>query len=176
MVMPMDYDLKLYGPIPVDFDNLGDSKTKFITPDCKKRFLAELERLGIAAKEGCYIFALRNGKGCTPWYVGKATKNNIGPESMEPHKLNKYSHVFARGGKGTPVMFFVCQPGTVKTLNSDIIDDMETELIQYAKYKNPELLNEKKAKLVEWGIQGVLRGSKRPSADETLFARAMGIG
>ena len=26
----MDYDLKLYGPIPVDFDNLGDSKTKFI--------------------------------------------------------------------------------------------------------------------------------------------------
>ena len=95
---------------------------------------------------------------------------------MEPHKLNKYAHVFARGGKGTPVMFFVCQPGTVKNLNADIIDAMESELIQYAKYKNPELLNEKKAKLVEWGIQGVLRGSKRPSGNENLFARAMGIG
>ena len=112
----MDYDLKLYGPIPVDFDNLGDSKTKFITPDCKKRFLAELERLGIAEKEGCYIFALRNAKGCTPWYVGKAAEKNIGRESMEPHKLNKYAHVTASsastalsGGRCSALQS-VCQP------------------------------------------------------------------
>jgi hypothetical protein len=33
-----------------------------------------------------------------------------------------------------------------------------------------------KAELEERRIEGVLRVSKRPSVDETLFARAMGIG
>lgn len=171
----MDYDLKLYGPIEVHFENLGGTRTKCITSDCKKDFISHLQKLGIAGKDGCYVFALRNAKGCTPWYVGKATKQNIGKECMEDHKLVKYSNVFARGAKGTPVMFFVCQPGTVNNLSAQICDDMEYELIQYAKYKNPELLNEKKAKLVEWGIQGVLRGSKTPSGNEKLFAKALGI-
>lgn len=169
----MDYDLKLYGPIVIPTDPETDSKT--ISDQNKRDFLAELDKQGIGAKDGVYIFALRNSKGCTPWYVGKATAQNIGKESMADHKRIKYQLVLARGYKGTPVMFFVCQPGTVNNLSEKICDDVETELIQFAKYKNDELMNKQKTKLVEWGIQGVIRTSKKSSGVERMFARSMGM-
>ena len=39
----------------------------------------------LASASGCYIFAIRAGKGAKPWYVGQATKT-FRQECFTPHK------------------------------------------------------------------------------------------
>jgi hypothetical protein len=165
-------NLKLYGPVDISFNE--DGVAKRIESEHRKAFIDKLRVLGIDKKDGCYVFALRSGKGFTPWYVGQATKG-FGQECMEDHKLHTYANVFARGIKGTPVMFFVCQPGTAKNVKLKTCDEVEKALIQYAKSKNPELMNKKNAKLPEWEIEGVIRPTRKPTNEEVGFAKMMGI-
>jgi hypothetical protein len=169
----MATDLSLYGPIEIPCPN--DGAAKFIDKAQKKAFLATLEEEGLAAKQGCYIFALRAGRGYCPWYVGKATKS-MKQECMGSHQLQHYNAVLNRGQKGTPVMFFALPGGKKKKVPTKICAEMEEVLIQAGMYENPDLRNVQKAKTPEWGIDGVLRGKKgKPTADETSFCKMMGF-
>lgn len=113
---------------------------------------------------GCYVFAIRAGKGWTPGYVGKATKT-FKQEVFAPHKLAKYQRFLADYHKGTPMLFFIVAPKKRGQANSTHIGELERFLIQVALAANPELLNIKGTKEEEWSITGVLRSERgKPSA------------
>lgn len=169
----MATDLKVFGPLEIPAPDVG--ATKFIDAPEKKRFLAEVNRRGWADKQGCYIFGLRAAKGYCPWYVGKATKS-MRQECMGTHQLQHYNAVLAKGGKGTPVMFFIMPDGNKNKVPKAICDEMEGVLIQAALYENPGLRNVQKAKVPEWGIDGVLRGKTgQPTNEEVAFRKMMGL-
>jgi hypothetical protein len=129
-----------------------------------------------AIKQGCYVFAMKAGKGYTPWYVGKATKS-FKQECFQPPKLLNYNKVLFKGHRGTPVIFFIAPGGNKNRVPTRIIDEVETFLIQAALYENPQITNVQKTKNVpKWGIKGVVRGGKgKPDATAKAFAKMMGL-
>ena len=128
-----------------------------------------------AERRGCYVFAMRAGKGLTPGYIGMATKTFQG-EVFAPHKLSRYQQFLVDYAKGTPVMFFLVAPTKKGALNVGHVKHLEKFLIELGVTANPELLNVKGTKQPEWGITGVVRrGSGKPSASARLFKKLMGI-
>jgi hypothetical protein len=128
-----------------------------------------------AEKQGCYIFALRAGKGYTPWYVGKTKKQNFQKECFATYQLGKYNQALF-GRNGSPVMFFVAPGGNKNVLPKEVISEMERFLIQQGHYENPKILNKANARHPEWGIKGVLRsGQGQPNSDAKAFRRMMGL-
>lgn len=169
----MASELYVYGPLDIVYTE--GKAARHITTEDKSAFVAKMEEHGIAEKHGCYVFALRTSKGYMPWYVGKAARP-LSHECMGSHQLNRYQQIFAMGMKGTPVLFFVCPEGTKKKVGKYVVDEVETELIQHAARKNPDLLNIQKRDEIEWCIRGILHGNgKKLSAEEADFKAMMGI-
>lgn len=166
-------DLKLYGPIEIECKI--DRAVKYIDNAEKKNFLIDLDDADLSMKQGCYVFAIRAGRGFCPWYVGKATKS-FRQECMTSHKLHNYNAVLSGGRKGTPVMFFVCPDGNKNKVSKKVCDEMESTLIQAALYQNLDLRNIQKKKLRVWGISGVLYSKKgKPSKSASAFRTMMGL-
>lgn len=166
-------ELKVLGPFEIPCENGG--AVKFIDNAQRKEFLGMIYDDELWWKQGCYVFALRAGKGFSPWYVGKATKG-MGQECMGPHQLQHYNAVLSKGYKGTPAMFFVTRDGAKNKISMRICDEMESFLIQTAFYKNPDLRNVQKAKGPEWTIDGVVRGERgKPTNGELGFRKMMGL-
>jgi hypothetical protein len=134
------------------------------------------ESVGVVAKRrGCYLFAVRAGKGIRPVYVGKATKT-FKQEVFTPHKLEKYQRCLADFKKGTPVLFFLPAPSGKGKPNLKAIGELEDYLIQTAVSKNPALLNVRGTERENWGIAGVLRGGVgKPSLAAKHFKTAIGL-
>jgi hypothetical protein len=130
----------------------------------------------IQNKKGCYIFCLKNGPGYTPWYVGK-TDRTFKLECFTDNKLKKYNGLLHSGNnQGIPCMFFVTDLQTNRSINSGIIKDMETYLIQKGVKKNLNLLNIAQTKGTQWGIKGVIDGGKgNASKISSKFKTMMGI-
>ena len=127
----------------------------------------------IADRRGCYVFAIRAGKGLTPAYVGKATRS-FRQETFSPHKLTRYQQFLADYRKGTPILFFLVAPSKKGALNARHVKQLEDFLIQTGLAANPDLMNIKGTKAEEWGISGILRSGKgKPSAGAREFCRAM---
>ena len=123
-------------------------------------------------RRGCYVFAIRAGKGLTPGYVGKATKK-LKQEVFAHHKLTRYQQFLADYAKGTPVIFFVLAPVQKGKPNLVQIGQVEKYLIDLAVTANPDLLNEKGASPNKWGIKGVIRGGKGKTSHGTRDFRLM---
>ncbi len=172
----MDINLEVQGPFEIPFARNKQGKIKFIRRSDARAFWGKNEVKGIKSKNGCYVFALRAGKGFTPWYVGKASKE-MAHECFMDHKLQHYNEVIAGGRAGTPVMLFVVPPGTKNKLPKKMVDDLETFLIQSALYKNEALANvQKTGNRPKWGIVGVVRGGKgKPSVVSRAFRLMMGL-
>jgi len=115
----------------------------------------------LASKIGCYLFAIRAGKGYTPIYVGKASKS-FKQEVFSSHKLSKYQQAMVDYSKGTPVMFFIVYPLKKGKTNEKHIKKLEEFLIQTSVAANPDLMNIRGVKSQSWSIKGVLRSSKGP--------------
>lgn len=115
----------------------------------------------LATKIGCYLFAIRAGKGYAPIYVGKATKG-FKQETFTPHKLSKYQQAMVDYSKATPVMFFIVYPRKKGPTNEKQIKKLEEFLIQTSVAANPDLMNIRGIKSQSWSIKGVLRSSKGP--------------
>ncbi len=165
--------LKVYGPYKVPFTRQSHGSGKMIEGKHMREFAEDLPDRFIMAKQGCYIFALRAGRGATPWYIGKSGKS-FRQECFTPHKLNKYNRALFEGKRGTPVLYFVALPGQKKKISAKIITEVETYLIGIAKAANPKLLNVSKTKPPKWGILGVVRSrTGKPSATETAFRKMM---
>jgi hypothetical protein len=152
-------ELIVLGPYSIPYTRQDKGTAKHITNDNAKSFWEQEKVKQVAMKQGCYIFALKAGKGFTPWYVGKATKN-FKQEALHPTKRSHYNEVIFRGKKGKPVFFLVAKPGNLKTIPNKQIDDLEIFLIQIAYYKNSELKNKQNANEPGWSIAGVVRGGK----------------
>lgn len=172
--MPPETLLKVFGPFEIPFSGTG--LKKHVSDDEIALFWENASVRPFKKKHGCYVFALKAGKGHTPWYVGQTTKG-FQQEIFQIHKLNKYNDVLWSGKKGKPVMFFVCLPGSPKKIPKQVIDEIEVFLIQSAVVKNPEVKNAKNTKnLPKWGIAGVLRSGKGKTSDNAaVFKSMMGL-
>jgi hypothetical protein len=149
----MAKDLIVHAHIKIEFFKQG--KAKQIAAEHVKKFWDTVSAKKIAAKQGCYIFALRAAKGYTPWYVGRTYKS-FGKEAFAIDKLNKYNAVPFDGRKGLPVMFFVAPAGNKNNVPNATCDAIETFLIPAAYDKNPKIKNRQKTKIPDWTIKGIV--------------------
>jgi hypothetical protein len=94
----------------------------------------------LADERGCYVFAIKTGRGLEPIYVGKATKT-FKQETFNPANKHKYHDGFSEYAKGLPLMFFVVHPDQKGKTNKKQIEKIEQFLIQAGAAKNPELQN-----------------------------------
>lgn len=127
------------------------------------------------ASIGCYVFAVRAGKGFTPLYVGKTVKS-FEQECFTDHKINHYNYGLAEYSKCTPVMFLVTYPNRKRKVSAAEISDLEDFLIQVGRRVNPNLRNIRGAKEPTWGIKGVIRAGKgKANGAETNFKKVFGL-
>ncbi len=171
----MATDLEIVGPIEVPCQKQEAGSAKHIGKEEVKAFWESDEAQEIADKQGCYVFALRAGKGFRAWYVGKATKS-MKKECTNHHKLVHYNQVLFEGHKGTPVMFFVVLRGNKKKVRTKVIDEMETFFIQTVVAKHPAIQNIQKTALPLWTVKGVVRGGTGTSTKSARqFTKMMGL-
>lgn len=119
---------------------------------------------------GCYVFAVKTGRGLEPIYVGKATKT-FKQETFNPANRHKYHDGFSEYAKGLPLMFFVVHPDQKGKTNEKQIEKIEQFLIQAGAAKNPGLQNVRGAYRPKWSIRGVVRSSgkgKRTKAERAF--------
>lgn len=148
---------------PFDLVPTMRNRVKQITQENIENFWKEHHHF--AGKAGCYIFALRAGKGFTPWYVGK-TKRRFDQEAFQPRNVQMYNELLFEGLKGSPVIFFVALPLKKGPNNNKAISELEAMLIQQGVMANPDLLNTHGTKPQQWGIKGVfMGGSGKPTAE-----------
>ncbi|MBK9278349.1 MAG: hypothetical protein IPM93_09260 [Candidatus Obscuribacter sp.] len=106
---------------------------------------------------GCFVFAIRNGPGFTPGYVGKTVQKTFREETFHATKRDIYNKILGLYKKGTPVLFFILTENGRGVARH--IDHLETFLIQNAASANPfELQNIQRSGL-GWNIRGILRGA-----------------
>ncbi len=142
-----------------------------ITSEDVKAFWAKHPH--VVKHRGCYVFAMRAGKGYTPYYVGQATRT-FKRELFQPHKLAKYQRALADYHRGTPVLLLVIAPRRKGKANTSHIGQLEDFLIQVAVAANPDLLNIQGTKQERWSIAGVLRsGQGKASNAATALKRAL---
>lgn len=130
----------------------------------------------LAEQRGCYVFCVRTGRGITPAYVGRATRNRFRQEVFTPHKLNYYSQALTDYRRGTPVLFLLVPTAKRGAINAKCVSKLENFLIQTAVAVNPDLKNVQGTKAADWGVVGVIRGGKgKPSASARRFKNTMKI-
>jgi len=132
-------ELEVFGPFELSVKKIGGTRVVEMT----RKELIELAhrrypRHNFAAKSGCYVFALRSGRGSMPYYVGKAQAQELCREALTSDKLNKY-HLQLAKKSGTPILFFVAsaRPGDNK-LPASVVNELERELIDACCLANPE--------------------------------------
>jgi len=167
----------LSGSFPVSYNrHFASGSSKQILSEHAKLFWQDECVMPFADMQGCYIFALRNGKGHTPCYVGK-TRIALSAETFTPDKLHKFNGVLFNDKKGTPVMFFVTRTDGRKNVPATILHQLEKFLIQTAKIKNPDLINKAHTKNIEdWSIDGVYRPRHGTASNiGNIFKKMMGL-
>ncbi len=138
---------------------------------CHKEFWRQSEVNEIAGEKGCYVFAVRAGKGYTPIYVGKATKT-FKQECLNPSNRHKFQAGLADYKSGSPLLFFVLHPKSKGAANAKQIRQIEDFLIQNGAAKNPELQNIQGKGAPKWTIEGVIRAKNgKPTTSASLFKR-----
>ncbi|HRK04437.1 MAG TPA: hypothetical protein PLW14_04995 [Chlorobiota bacterium] len=171
----MATDLEIYGPVPIPYQRNGRGSAKQIGKNEAKEFWECEQACEISNKQGCYVFALKAGRGYRPWYVGKATKS-MRQECTGLHQLSHYNEVLFKGNKGTPVLFFVVPGGNKVKVSKTIVDEIETFLIQTVLTKHPEIQNIQKTNLPKWTVKGVVRGGRgKRKQNASDFRKMMGL-
>jgi len=124
---------------------------------------------GLSEAVGCYIFAIKAGKGILPWYVGKAEKQSFKKECFTSHKLKHYNDA-AAGRKGTPYLFLIAKitnGGKFSKVSGNghrDIQFLENMLIAACIQRNSYLLNIKDTKLLrEMVVPGLLNNPPGPN-------------
>lgn len=167
-------ELVVFGPFDIPY-GAGNGSSKRIDKSHAQEFVEYLKRESLATKHGCYIFALKAGKGFSPWYVGM-TSRGFGKECMETYQRDLYNGLLYAGRKGRPVMYFVAAPDTKNKIPAAVCDELEEVLIQSAHARNPGLLNSKRKKIADWSVHGVIRSGKgKVPANAKSFRTMMGL-
>ena len=157
---------------PFDVPLAKGGKGRFIEYKCPT-FWENCDKL--ASQRGCYVFAIRAGRGFRPVYVGK-TKRTFREECFAPHKIAQHYTPAIHDSKGSPVMFFLIAERKQGGPNARAISDLEEYLIDMASKKNPELSNIQKKNERKWAIKGLIGGGHaKTSTAATKFKKAIGI-
>jgi hypothetical protein len=129
-----------------------------------------------AEAKGCYVFAMRAGKGIRPVYVGRAN-NTFRAECFTTDKLLKLTNAMTAYRKGTPVLFLVVHERRKGKPNLKAIGAVEEFLVQNALVRNPDnLQNVHFTKKSNWWIAGVFRSQQgKPSQAARRFRKALGL-
>jgi len=135
----------VHGPCPVPY--YAGKAARVITRDDRTEFWKHTRSM--LDRRGCYLFAVRTGRGITPLYVGR-TRNTFGNEVFQPEKLAKYQHGLADYRRGFPVLLFIAAEVRRGAPNAALIKELEAFLIQTAVSKNNDLLNVHGTKRADW--------------------------
>ena len=157
-------------PIDVPIRTIG--KARFID----KNELKKLKNNHPTLKEiGCYVFSI----GTRPWYVGKTTnrKKGISGRVFDNDKILGCLSQEINKKQGVLRIWTITQDGGTRP-PVNMIDEIETTLIQLALRRNSDLLNKQKTKGKNWTIKGVTadRGRGRPPRDAEPFRKVIGLG
>ena len=100
---------------------------------------------GLSSAVGCYVFAIRAGRGILPWYVGKTCTQGFSGECFEPHKLVHYNDIISSRKQGTPLLYFLARmtPGGKfsASMPGNEAKFLESMLIGMALQRNKDLKN-----------------------------------
>lgn len=147
------------------------SHKRAIAPGELRNFWAFVEEQhpGLPSAFGCYVFAIRVGRGTLPWYVGK-TCRGFKSECFELHKLRHYDDALTDKMRGTPLLYFVARMtrgGRLSTsASAKEADFLESTLIGMALKRNTDLKNVSGTKfLSEIHVPGLVnpRKGRQPS-------------
>ena len=149
----------------------------------RREFRATLEaaHTGLASAVGCYVFAIRAGRGILPWYVGKTCKQGFYQECLEPHKLNHYNDALDSKKRGVPVLYLVARMTQGSKFSTAMPPPeakfLESLLIGMALRRNKELRNIVHTKFLQQlrvpGLVNSAQGGPRgPVAD---FKKMIGV-
>ncbi len=100
---------------------------------------------------GCYIFAIRAGRGVRPWYVGK-TEAAFKKEVFQDHKFRLYWEALRERRKGTALLYFIAkhtpQGRLAKSSKNghSSVGTLEELLIGTCLLRNAQLVNKKATK------------------------------
>jgi len=121
---------------------------------------------------GCYIFAIRAGKGFTPWYVGKTERLSFGSETWQDSKLLIYGKVIRQYDRGKPVLFLLPKLTSrgkfAKPTKRKIgaIAALEEMLIGTCLQRNRELVNRKLTRFKAIHVPGYLNDQRGARTQE----------
>jgi hypothetical protein len=174
----MDFDIA--GP----FELSRHGQKQIITKQSLKELKPELEEWesGLSDACGCYVFAIRAGKGYTPYYIGQASKRTIADEALNPSNREKYNEVLGYG-RGRPMLFVLpmrTPKGKFRKRSQadgklPAMNFLERWLITTAIQKNPNIVNNKETRFLR-GIHvvGLLNATRGESTTASqLLNRAL---
>lgn len=175
---------KFNGEEALKYDNYGPFKVprrgQIIDRAKLAEFWQQIEHKdpGLSTAQGCYVFAIKAGRGYTPWYVGKATgREGFLQEALADGKQNQYNWIWTSRGyrRGSMVLFLIARRtqqgrGFSRQAGSTDAEWLERHLISLALEANNELLNVRDTKFYrELFVPGVINDAARrvsPSTSE----------
>ena len=163
------------------FDLTRHGSKKIITDVSIRILKPQLEswEVGLSDACGCYVFAVRAGKGYSPYYVGQACKRSILMEALNPSNREKYNKVLG-DRTGTPVLFFVAlrTPTGKFRKKSQVsgglahVDFLERWLIATSIEKNHRLINNKETQFLrKLHVAGIFNARKGESTQASQDLR-----
>ena len=140
---------RIFGPYPIKLDAYGN------IPASLSELWATVNktRSGLSDAKGCYVFGISTSGGnqILPWYVGKTTNQVYLSECFKAHQRNHYSRAINHYSRAKPYMYLIPQLTNdgrfFRGTASRAIDFVETYLIGFALWANPDLLNKRDTKL-----------------------------
>lgn len=125
-------------------------------------------------RPGCYVFAIRHGRGSKPHYAGR-TFGHLASECFQPHKLRKYDGVLADVLSGTPVMYLLPLVRSRGRVNMTAIESLEDTLIKVGLERNEDMANVSGTRALEVIVRGAWEnGRGRRSNAARSFCRTDG--
>ena len=126
-------------------------------------------------ERGCYVFALRRGRGYLPIYVGKTTRQSFEKECFVDRNY-RLLHEALSGESGTLVLFLLKYEATRGRFNEDVVGDLEKYLVETALERNRNLKNRVYTnQRPGFAIRGLHREPGRPSKPATELKKALGL-
>lgn len=149
-------DFSVHGPFEVPVDSLRSIHEEKV----RKEFWEANEEL--SGTKGCYVFALRSGRGIKPLYVGRTTRASFRRECFNDKNQNDLNRAM-RNTRGTLLLFLIKYEKSGRGAdNRSAIEALETQLIGEAAKKNVSILNTHGARPKSVPrIKGVLNSQER---------------
>ncbi|MDE0440870.1 MAG: hypothetical protein OXL38_01995 [Gammaproteobacteria bacterium] len=149
-----------------------------------REFWADVEdgTTSLSEGRGCYIFAIKAGRGITPWYVGVST-TGFKRECFQPPKQVIYQKAYNEVRRGKPVLILVARVTEGGRLSRRMLDGreagfVETTLMHRAWSRNPKLKNVSGLAVArQLKIPGLLNSEPgAPSVGAQLLSTTLGAG